>query len=903
ACGIVLSHTLDFAQLQFTNEITTCSTYTSYYGIVSVKQMSNLSDPIISPFATCSRLTIPPHLLDDVMDVEFNVYVTRKTFVEELLRYREGAIIEYPRTSSTGSIGHLFKVPAEQWTNPSASFAYAQGSPRGRSPRTKPVFCNVLRDSIGNMVPCQESHSTCQGCKICPRASDSLFESSHTFATRQDIKNRLRLDREQHALSATPLRTVFERTLSRIAAYRKYGCGAAVYGADGYLNESDEVWVDHLELRAAHEKARRGYQPSEQVKCGGRLLFMYDFDGEPFLHIRDGSYDLEYLEAVLTNNYDTVSRLEALAEMAGYGPLSPCNTLVNFTSNRVHCPCEHRDDNDCLIPQEMLPIPCKSRLQVFEPLPEYRDTCPYVLVVCTHEHSHPVPLPTKTPAHIRKIIFDLLVSVGQELPDLTPRRFLRHSVVQAQLRDLLPHSYIKQAKNLHFPDGTGWNGLRHWKHIQDTTFKPEDIYVRYMAEFPSSHALLQLHAEVDEASECEEQPNLRVVICMTPAQSWRLLRAQYLQSDIAFKRVSGYKEFELGGWDHENRTAIIFCRVLLTRETAEVHRFIFDKIDEIVKADTGSMLQWRHLHSASLDQYVGVLQLTADQHLGQAKGFGLYLWHRAQALPPTPDLHEPDRPISSLSPYEHLHRIFRLCTVHVFRNIKTSPVADDVKALMRSLVCLEHEDWEGTIEAIREQGGRVAANWIEDKLRSKFAFEGMCWEKSFIPQDIWQAGERHSNLIESQHADANREGTKCSLLGGIVRGRHLDVLKIKTLVASEDVGVRPSFQIHDGTRKAFQALKRQQKGRRKAHISQDTKILSVQKQLTRKTKALDAARRRLHTRVTSGSRFDAAKAERAVVNAKKAYTQAVENAAALMDSGSGRITTSIVPLVERGLHE
>lgn len=70
---------------------------------------------------------------------------------------------------------------------------------------------------------------------------------------------------------------------------------------------------------------------------------------------------------------------------------------------------------------------------------------------------------------------------------------------------------------------------------------------------------------------------------------------------------------------------------------------------------------------------------------------------------------------------------------------------------------------------------------MRDKIRSKFAFEGLCWEKSHIPVDIWRAGESNSNLIESVHADANREGTGCTLLGGVIKGKFFDDLKMKTL--------------------------------------------------------------------------------------------------------------------------
>ena len=50
-----------------------------------------------------------------------------------------------------------------------------------------------------------------------------------------------------------------------------------------------------------------------------------------------------------------------------------------------------------------------------------------------------------------------------------------------------------------------------------------------------------------------------------------------------------------------------------------------------------------------------------------------------------------------------------------------------------------------------------------------------------MPLDIWQAGEPHSNMIEGLHADANREGTGCSLVGGVARGQYLDDMKIKSL--------------------------------------------------------------------------------------------------------------------------
>jgi hypothetical protein len=126
----------------------------------------------------------------------------------------------------------------------------------------------------------------------------------------------------------------------------------------------------------------------------------------------------------------------------------------------------------------MMNLSCETRFRTFEPLEEYRQDCPYILVTIKGEHPHPIPLPQKTPPAIRSDIFSLLALVVEDLPDLTPRRFLRHSTTKAYLRQQFPgvlqpslidlhvslanrdhlRSYIDLAKAKHFPAGTGWEG-------------------------------------------------------------------------------------------------------------------------------------------------------------------------------------------------------------------------------------------------------------------------------------------------------------------------------------------------------------------------------------------------------------------------------------------------------------
>jgi hypothetical protein len=46
---------------------------------------------------------------------------------------------------------------------------------------------------------------------------------------------------------------------------------------------------------------------------------------------------------------------------------------------------------------------------------------------------------------------------------------------------------------------------------------------------------------------------LRIIICMSPIGSERLKKSQYIQSDIGFRRIEGFMEFEMA--------AIIFLRL------------------------------------------------------------------------------------------------------------------------------------------------------------------------------------------------------------------------------------------------------------------------------------------------------------------------------------------------------
>ena len=71
------------------------------------------------------------------------------------------------------------------------------------------------------------------------------------------------------------------------------------------------------------------------------------------------------------------------------------------------------------------------------------------------------------------------------------------------------------------------------------------------------------------------------------------------------------------------------------------------------------------------------------------------------------DLHERHRRVQELDPYEHLQRLLRLCTSHAHRNIQKCSVSEAVRNKMRSLICMEHPNWDQTIAEIQKEGGKA----------------------------------------------------------------------------------------------------------------------------------------------------------------------------------------------------
>ncbi|KIJ33839.1 hypothetical protein M422DRAFT_182788 [Sphaerobolus stellatus SS14] len=858
----------------------------------------------INPLERTSN-SLPPANISSILpepEVEYNVKITQRILLSKLYKYPKGSYLEYPETSPDDKtyIGHLFHWEGDM-NSPVGSIVYSQGPPKGQTKKGNPAKINLFQDSNGEKVDCVKINSTCQGSKICPLVPVVIKKASHTKATRELLTERLRWDAIVRSMSGGPTRTILQRTLAYLNVLRLRGCGFPLQEETLLSAAEEEEWEARMQVQL---EARRGRELEPQ--CRGRLLYLHDKDRTPFIWLLSGAY----IEAYFFNDEDEMQTIDEAASDYGFGPLAPCMTVENSSSQRLYCPADHRDEEGNLTTLQLERTFCNSRLLLYIPTEDFISVCPYILVVCVGPHEHPIPIPSKTPPTIKEQVLDMVRRMDLDIADATPRRMMRHPAVYTRIRELCPDMenptlidihpslankdhlrvYVNQIKSDIYPEGTDWNGVRHYKELQDKKKSFEDHYVRFIGTFSKVDGS---YLGEDTVEEC-----IRLIICMFPESSHRLLRNNYLQSDIAFSRLTNYMEFELGGWDSETRVSVCYCRIFLNCQSAISHFLVFRKIHQIVKQDTGQGLQWRHLHSETLQNPVGIFSFSVDQHLGQAQGLGLYLQELAQSpeLRLKRDLHQPHKVLGDLTEYEHLQRFLRLCVNHMKRKVREgNKFPEHVQQLMYSLACIQHADWDGTIAAIQQEGGKAAIDWVQNKIVSKFPFPALCWQLSFIPLPIWQAGDRHTNLIETLHADINREGKFCTALSALIKSERFDLLKLKAMSNHEELGIRVSYKTGLDRERALHNIKREQHLRIKTQQKDDIRIQKVNGTLFNASQNVAAAKRRLdetdppHAAQSGGSTTARVALQASLTRAEVAYAKALKSAEDLHRRGSGQI--------------
>ncbi|KIJ08971.1 hypothetical protein PAXINDRAFT_88132, partial [Paxillus involutus ATCC 200175] len=436
--------------------------------------------------------------------------------------------------------------------------------------------------------------------------------------------------------------------------------------------------------------------------------------------------------------------------------------------------------------------PCTSTFYIY--VPHDLVACPQVVVVCRNPHSHPPPAPVKTPPPLMSVLGTLLRGMGWRLADATPRRAMLDSGFVSGLRrelacnsDRTPdlselHPSLANLDHLHrliniirlrkFPNGTGFDGKSFTQFLMLRSHSHNDQSRRYV--------------RCAETHKLASGSDFRLIICMSPAMSRRLMLATRISIDTSFKRIHGWQEFEIEAWDNHHMRSVVSTRAFTTSQSADAHFILFRRIFEIAEEDTGVTVTFHHMN------HMGFESVVADGHKGQGLGLGMFCVYLCRGNH-APCRYDPRHCLCDMDPYDHLQCMYRLCTIHFQRNILKlhSSVQPRVYNAMFSLSSFEaHPDLEQTLRIIRA-GGKKAQAWLKDKIEgTKFALPALYFPKSLMPAEIWKACPRTTNGNEQAHRSINRDGTNLTLLGGVMRGQDYDER------AATSIGIHDAYGIN-----------------------------------------------------------------------------------------------------------
>ncbi|KAF8994773.1 hypothetical protein BDQ17DRAFT_1251365, partial [Cyathus striatus] len=738
--------------------------------------------------------------------------IHHKLTIEQLIDYPLGAIIEYPVTASTpdGAIGHRFAIDPHSKYHPKANVQNSLGDKHGGITN---AYCgSILKDEKHKDVLCKQLKTSCIGLKVCQ------YYSVDAIAL---INNNQSPSLEE---------SVFSKTLSFYCAVHEIGCSFNSVDLSDYSGEPESN--DENSGNICSSELATG----SNTICSGRMILSYNKFNEPRLQCQFWKYedrahlvlrnlqdfDIDYLSALISDDKLLIKHHEEKALRNGYGPLTGCIYQASPSQQQDKCSFWHRDSKGRLQRGSLrLQSKCKVKYSIYTPHDLH--LCPQVVIISKGIHSHSPPLRVKTPPPIIDIFNSMLLELGWKLSDATPQTIMidsgfvsalqRHlgwkSALDPPLSQLHPslgnldhvRRLIGKLRHQYFPNGTGFDGAV------------------YLTEIHSSLPEHEQYVRCAESHYIEGNKLFHLVICMSKAMAFALIHALYISIDTSFKRVHGkWQEFEMETWDTNGMKSIVGARAFTTSQSVRAHFILFKRIFDFATKITGLPVQFQHIHGTGY--YIWI----ADAHKGQALGVGLYCEMLCQDLKINCPV-EPARRMKDLTPYDHLRRFYRLCTVHFKRHINylRSYETTEVIDAMYSLASTTMHDITPICDIIRNSGTGKAKAWLNDKLKTKFVIPAINQKQSLIPLRVWQSSPSSTNGNEQSHRDINRDGINLTMLGGIMHGMQYDfrIHSSVALLLTQGINMRDQFstdfyrsersvtrQLHSQSRAASQSPKK-----------------------------------------------------------------------------------------------
>ncbi|GJJ09188.1 hypothetical protein Clacol_003410 [Clathrus columnatus] len=357
---------------------------------------------------------------------------------------------------------------------------------------------------------------------------------------------------------------------------------------------------------------------------------------------------------------------------------------------------------------------------------------------------------------------------------------------------------------------------------------------------------------------------------MFPATSYLLLKTKCPSIDTSFKHLHGWQEFEMEAFFPEVEHSLVVARAFTTSQSAEAHLNLFRCIFQIVEEDTGEHIKFRHIHSNGIDT------ITADGHHGQALGLGLYCQELCRGNTEYCSI-EHSQLLSSLTPTDHL----------------LGHVSNDVLEAMRSLATADPLlDLEAVFELIHN-GGKKALDWLKDKESNNgFALAAIYQPASKMSCAIWQAAPMTSNGNKQAPCNINRDGTKLTLLAGIMRGLQYNSCAIIFLDTFLKEGIYSCNCHFTHFQRASQAIRWKGMSQEKAVILKDSEITTNYKKILKLQDGVQSAAKLVKHSLEPTMSHNIEPAKKRLFTAVDKLEKSSQQLDKIKTQGSGAISTS-----------
>ncbi|KIJ36290.1 hypothetical protein M422DRAFT_261437 [Sphaerobolus stellatus SS14] len=329
--------------------------------------------------------------------------------------------------------------------------------------------------------------------------------------------------------------------------------------------------------------------------------------------------------------------------------------------------------------------------------------------------------------------------------------------------------------------------------------------------------------------------------------------------------------------------AVVVARAFTTSQSAAAHHIRFKRIFEIVKADTGQQVQFRHIHGTGWDTII------ADEHRGQALGLGLYLQDICRNMAGYCSV-DWKIALHALKPYDHTKRCLHICFQHFstcVRSLKPH-VSTEVYGAMMSFYSPDPiPDYEATVSLI-QRGGKRAADWMKDKLSAdKSILAAIYRPESKIPLDIWKASPNTTNGNEQAHCNIYRDGIKMSLVPGAIRSFQFDSRSMVTLELFQEQGIHPCDRLPTYYLRSSRAVIRSKKVQERTVQANDDELQKTYTQMSKLQDKFTKQTNSLKRMYTLGKDTEAA--IKRVCTTEKQLEGLRANVSTLQDRSSGTV--------------